>query len=424
MLPPLPAGMSDALPAEAAALRDLGARVMASFELSGFQQVQVPTFEYEEVLERGLGALDPGEVLRFVEPETGEVVALRPDMTPQLARLLSARLAEVPGPARLSYQGSVVRRRLERGRRRRQIQQAGVELLGAAAPDGDLEVLSVACAAVVASGLTHFTLDLGHAGIAAALLEGLPRASWGGLVEAMELKDTGELERRAALAGAQGGLLRALTALPSLQGEGQELWSRAESLLGATAAAQPVRELRSLWELVSAADMAPRVMVDLGEVRHFAYYTGAMFQLLAEGPGEPVGSGGRYDGLLARFGAPRPSAGCGLDLSNLLWARRAAGIQEAAVLRVLVAAPAQESRALLEALHARGIVAAQAPEQSVVEHARAWCYSHVLWRQGARWRLQAIPAHSGDVVGEEPTFDGVGETLARAVSAALGRPER
>jgi ATP phosphoribosyltransferase regulatory subunit len=106
--------MRDGLPAEARAQTELVRRIIGSFELHGYELVNVPMFEYAEVLERGLGALELSEVLRFVEPETGAVVALRPDMTPQVARLLATRLADAPLPARLCYQGSVLRRRRER----------------------------------------------------------------------------------------------------------------------------------------------------------------------------------------------------------------------------------------------------------------------------------------------------------------------
>src|SRR5689334_21005339 len=100
--------MRDLLPADARARASLSRRLMQSFELYGYERVTLPVFEYADVLERGLGSLDPNEVLRFVEPESGEVVALRPDMTPQVARLLATRLVEAPAPARLCYEGSVL----------------------------------------------------------------------------------------------------------------------------------------------------------------------------------------------------------------------------------------------------------------------------------------------------------------------------
>src|SRR4051812_30004585 len=158
--------MRDLLPGEAESRRRLARRVLEHFALSGYALVIPPAFELAEVLERGLGTLEPREVLRFVEPESGEIAALRPDMTPQIARMAATRLADRPVPMRLCYEGTVLRRRHERARRHRQILQAGVELIGVAGPDGDLELLYLAASAARAAGLTDFVVDLGHAEIA------------------------------------------------------------------------------------------------------------------------------------------------------------------------------------------------------------------------------------------------------------------
>src|SRR3984957_19003451 len=141
---PLPAGMRDLLPDEAALRRALAHSVLDRFALHGYALVTLPVFEFAEVLERGLGMLDPGDVLRFVEPESGEVAALRPDMTPQIARLIATRLRERPQPLRIAYEGTVVRRRSGRARKHRQIPQVGVELAGITGPAGDIELLALA----------------------------------------------------------------------------------------------------------------------------------------------------------------------------------------------------------------------------------------------------------------------------------------
>lgn len=383
--------MRDLLPSEARQQSALAARVITSFELYGYERVAVPAFEYADVLERGLGTLDANAVLRFVEPESGEVVALRPDMTPQVARLLSTRLADAPSPARLCYEGSVLRRRRERARRNRQVAQAGIELVGSAGPGGDLEVLTVATAALRAAGLAKFTLDLGHAQIAASLLETVPRTHWPPLVEALALKDATELARRAEHAGMKGRALAALAELPTLHGAGDTLWPRADRVLGGTPAADAASELRALWQAAGESDLAPDVVVDLGETWNFAYYTGMMFQILADGPGEAVGSGGRYDGLLARFGLPRPAAGFAVDLDNLGWARRKTRSVDAEPARLLLAG-APDARALLDALRREGVRCATAPNADPLGYARAWRYSHVLELGPARAGLIRVDA--------------------------------
>lgn len=370
--------MRDLLPPIARRQGELARRVTRCFELHGYELVTLPVFEYAEVLERGLGALDSEEVLRFVEPESGEVVALRPDMTPQIARILATRLAELPGPARLCYHGSVMRRRRERARRHRQIFQAGVELLGLEAPAGDLEILRLASAGVRAAGLSSFVFDLGHARVVAALLDTLPAAHTTDLVEALAIKDQSEVARRAQVAGYSGRTLAALAELCELHGGG-EIWPRAERLLLGTAAEPALRELQLIWAAAERAALAPKLLVDLSETRHFAYYTGLMFQIHAEGPGSPIGSGGRYDSLLGRFGAPRAAAGCGLSLDHVAWALESIGRKEEQELRLLTVGV---SEPLLESLRRLGIPCAVAHEHSpdaTLGYARAWRFSHLLY---------------------------------------------
>src|SRR5689334_20433931 len=210
---PLPAGMRDLLPTEAERQLSLSRAVFDSFDRFGYEPVSVPPFEYAEVLEQEMGTLDPTLVLRFVEPETGEVVALRPDMTPQVARLVATRLSDAPPPLRLCYEGAVVRRRAERARRERQIQQAGFELVGLGSPAGDLEVLTVAASAVRATGLSEFTLDLGHAMVSGSLVALAREGSSAEIVAALAAKDGVEARRAASRAGITGRSLEALSEL-------------------------------------------------------------------------------------------------------------------------------------------------------------------------------------------------------------------
>ena len=371
---PLPAGMRDLLPSDARAQSNLVRQILGCFELYGYELVILPVFEYAEVLERGLGTLDSSEVLRFVEPETGAVVALRPDMTPQVARLLATRLADAPLPARLCYQGSVLRRRRERARRHRQIMQAGIELVGSPGLAGDLEVLTVASAVMRAAGLKEFVIDLGHAGITTALLSGLAPEGVPGIVEALGVRDQREAVARAQRAGLRGKELTALGELLDQHG-GEEVFQRAAKLFAGTAADVVLAELQALWQAAAAQNLAPKLIVDLAETRDFAYYTGAVFHVHARGPGQPIGAGGRYDGLYERFGSPRAAAGFAFRLDDLRWALESAGVFQQAEPKVLVD-PSSADLAL--ALREQGICCAVAPEGDARSYAAAWRYSHLV----------------------------------------------
>jgi ATP phosphoribosyltransferase regulatory subunit len=370
--------MRDLLPQEADQEARVSRRVMESFELWGYQRVSVPAFELANVMEKWLGPTEANAMLRFVDPESGEVVALRPDMTPQVARLVATRLRAAPSPVRLCYQGSVLRRRHERSRRRRQIQQLGLELIGVEALAGDLEVLEAATSAVRAAGLSEFTLDIGHAAIGTSLIEGLAPESRASLVEALTLKDTSKVAQLAKLSGASAAVQKALAALPELHGT-DDLWPKATALLKGTPAEGPAAVLKRIWDWAKSANIATTLMIDLGELRKLDYYTGVTFQILAHGPGEAVGSGGRYDRMFEQFGAARPAAGFGIDLGNLCWALNEAGRPGTRCKRVLVVGTDGPLSEVCPLLRKSGVACAFfTGTTSVKDHAAAWRYDAIL----------------------------------------------
>jgi ATP phosphoribosyltransferase regulatory subunit len=423
---PLPAGLRDLLPEEAWRRRALGRRVLDHFALHGYALCTPPAFELAEVLERGLGALDPADVLRFIEPESGEVAALRPDMTPQIARMVATRLGREPRPIRLCYEGTIVRRRQGRARRHRQVPQAGVELYGAPGAGGDLEALEL-CASVVAElGLSSAVIDLGHASIARALLDPLPTPLAAEVSDALGQKDGTRVAR--LLRGVTTPGAAAIPFLCDLHGggagdvSGEALLDRAAPLLAGTGAEGPLRELRALWTAATAAPSVrdglpaarPRaardmLRLDLGEVRGFAYYTGAIFHVLAPGPGEPIGAGGRYDDLLARFDAPMPAVGFALHLDAVAWAREAAGVSDASPPRVVVACPAAEP--VLGALRAAGVAAVAHPIEGAAEYAAAWRFTHVVTADA-----DPVRYHVRSLAGGAETFHGDPRALARDIA--------
>jgi ATP phosphoribosyltransferase regulatory subunit len=387
---PLPAGMRDLLPEEAAERRAIARSVLNRIALHGYAVVTLPVFEFAEVLERGLGQLDPADVLRFVEPESGEVAALRPDMTPQIARLIATRLRGRPSPFRLAYEGTVVRRRSGRARKHKQIPQVGAELAGVAGPEGDLELLSLTVEALRAAGLARFTIDVGDAGIVRALLAPYAPEERDVISEALGRKDA---------AAVRDPVLREMLQLTG----GREAIVEGTRLLAKTTAASAVTRLLALFDAAVARGLGGHLVADVGEVRGFAYYTGAMFHAYAEGTGDAIGSGGRYDELLARFGFDLPAAGFAIDLDRVLEARVAAGVTDGPAVRVAVVARASAAgpagdRPLHEKqvgeLRHRGIAAVVAGGDRAEARlwAGAWGFSHIL--DGEEW----VDTRTGDTV--------------------------
>lgn len=364
--------MRDLLPEEAASRRAIARAVMSRFELHGYRVVTPPAFEFADVIERGLGTLGAADVLRFIEPESGEVAVLRPDMTPQVARIVATRLAEHAPPFRLAYEGTVVRRRIGRAKKHRQIPQVGVELCGLPGAAGDLELLALAKDALVAAGLASFTIDVADAGIVRGLLHGAPPSLAEEITRALARKDESTLTELTARAG---GDVARVVPLARLHG-GREALVEAVRVVRGTRAEEPANRLLVLFDEACARGLEGVLSADAGEVRGFAYYTGMIFSVFAGGPGEAIGAGGRYDDLLSRFGAPMPAVGFGLDVDALAWALRAAG-RRVVDREGVVCVGATD--ALLAALRGRGIPAVAAADRDSAEaYARAWRFASVV----------------------------------------------
>jgi len=310
----LPSGLRDLLPDHSAHLAELSGRLQEVFSSFGYRRVFLPTLERLDVVERGLSPAALAEVLKFVEPGSGEVVAIRPDITPQIARLYAARPDALPAPARLCYDGPVLRAREARAGRPREVYQAGVELLGAGGPGADAEALVVLSRALARVGLRDAVVEVGHARFAHEVMAaaGLPAEARVRAWEALGRKDEAALERLARRGRGKGAAREALPALAGLYGDGALERARviARAVPGARIALGEVEAALRLARRRGARAMA----VDLGEARGLGYYTGITFAGHAPGAGSAVAAGGRYDELLARFGRPGPAIGFAVDL--------------------------------------------------------------------------------------------------------------
>jgi ATP phosphoribosyltransferase regulatory subunit len=301
--------MRDHAPDAAAARRRIVDALLEVFERRGFARVITPAFEYEDVLALGLGDAARAATVRFVEPSSGEVVALRPDITPQIARLIATRYRDQPGPVRLCYEGTVVR--LDRGARaQRELAQAGVELTGVPGPQGDAEAIALAVESLAAVGLPRPTIDLGHLGLAREVISSLalPENAIGEARRCIGKRDGSGLAvvLRAARGSKQSIAFARL--LPELAGSPAMLDdARARAPNGGIKRA--LSELGDIVATVGRRRLDARLHVDLGEVRGFDYYTGVRFQAFVPGAPDAVLGGGRYDALLARYGRPSPAVG-------------------------------------------------------------------------------------------------------------------
>jgi ATP phosphoribosyltransferase regulatory subunit len=312
---PIPPGTRDILPDEMRELRALSTALLGTFDRFGYGEVWTPTLEYEDVLVKG-DERAAGASYRLFD-ENGQVLALRSDMTIPIARLVATRFDDQTGPLRLCYLSHAYRAVTPQRGQQREFLQAGLELIGADAPAGTVEVIEVLCAALDAAGLSRARLGLGDAGLYRGLLEGMGAVGngAGAVLLALERHDFVELEARVGELGVSDKRQETLIALPQLRG-GPEILDRAVQL-GGDDVRQATQRLRDVADGVKASGLADRVIFDLGLVRDLSYYTGAIFEVYDPALGHVIGAGGRYDDLIGRFGDPRPACGFALFVERL-----------------------------------------------------------------------------------------------------------
>lgn len=266
--------------------------------------------------------------IRFIEPVTGEVVVLRPDITPQIARIAASRLKDLGGPARLCYEGAVAR--IGSGARgQREVMQAGVELLDVGGPLADAELLALAAASLDTTLASEKSLDLGHVALAKHALASIADSD-----RREDLRASLVRKDRLGVAAAAKSLApaqrRLLEALPVLFGDPRKTLKRARELSMPKAAQRALDDLESTMQLAreltnDGSTLLEELTLDLGELRGFEYYTGMRVSAYVKGAGGPVLRGGRYNNLVERYGRKAFATGFAVDIEALAQAESAQG---------------------------------------------------------------------------------------------------
>lgn len=304
------------LPEEMRELRAIQSALLGSFERAGFREVRTPTLEYADALELGDGR-SAGAAYRFFD-ERGELLALRTDMTIPIARLVADRYRDLEPPYRLSYFANAYRAVTPQRGELREFGQAGVELIGAAGPEGTADVVELLDRSLSAVGLGEAVIGLGEDGLWTSLLEDA-----GAGPESIEitsallvdhdlvgvevaLRDSGELDEDQITDAVE---------LIQMRG-GPEVLERAGGFGGERFAAALSR-LSATYNEIAGRQIGREVLLDLGMLREIGYYTGSTIEVYDAAVREIIGGGGRYDGLMSKFGLDLPAAGFTLYIERI-----------------------------------------------------------------------------------------------------------
>jgi ATP phosphoribosyltransferase regulatory subunit len=322
-----PPGMRDVYPNQAKRRRQLEDRLLLFFEQRGYEMVSTGAFEYVDTLLRGRGGQDAAEWVQWFDA-SGRALALRPDMTPSIARMAAPLVAAGRTPIRWCYAERVYRRSTDPASlswvsgRAAESTQVGVEWIGAAGPDSDCELLALCQTALGEIGVHGWQLVVSHAQFAPAYLAaaGVPERELAGLVHDLGQGDYVAVRAALEALGCDPAVLTALSTLDPFHPDAAPFPPNPG---GGTAAhlatlEQAWAELTGLAAALSRRGAAGGVSFDLALHRDPAYYTGIVFEVFAPGVGAPVAYGGRYDRLLEQFGAGAPAIGFTFELERLL----------------------------------------------------------------------------------------------------------
>ncbi len=314
----IPRGTRMLPPLMAAKRRKLQDTLLEVFLRWGFQEVVTPTFEYLDSLTLGLGEAFNERLFKLEERHTGRMISLRPDITTQIAKLAATRLVHEPRPLRFCYIANVFRYSTSQTRNMQELFQAGVELIGLESPEADAEMIAIAVESMRSVGLDDFRIAVSQPALVRQILQAADIApdALEHIQAALAMKDTSTLEAVVAQCDLAEPYRDTLLQLPSLCGR-SEVFDQASNLIHSAAAQAALENLAQVYDMLKTYGLEDHVLIDLGELRGFEYYTGIMFEGFAAHFGYEVCRGGRYD-LLGHYGPPDPATGFAIDVGALL----------------------------------------------------------------------------------------------------------
>ncbi|ABB33472.1 regulatory subunit of short ATP phosphoribosyltransferase [Geobacter metallireducens GS-15] len=316
---PLPKGVTDFLPEKADKIGYIEGKIRRVFELWGFRRIITPLLEFQDVMAAGLGEDLKERTFRFDDRQTGKLLAIPSDITPQVARIVATRMRGCPLPHRLYYIGRVLRHVELQSGRSRETFQAGVELIGLDSPEADAEMVAMAVEILKGLGFEEFKVDLGHTGFIRGVMaaSGLGGDARRRLQEAVGKKDSSAVRAILETEPVADRIKEELAALPRLFG-GREVLAEAARVATSDSSRRALDNIAQVLDILDIHGVSDHLTLDLGEIRGLDYHSGLTFEGFVTGIGEAVCSGGRYDNLTQRYGYPAPATGFAFNILALL----------------------------------------------------------------------------------------------------------
>lgn len=345
----LPDGMEEILPVEAKHLENLRRKLLGLFACWGYDLVIPPFIDFLGSLLTGSGHDLDLQTFKLTDLISGEMLGLRADMTPQVARIDAHNLKH-EWPTRLCYVGTILHTRGDPLEKTRSPMQIGAELYGHAGKESDVEVIRLMLEMLAITGLQNIHLDLGHVGIFRALSgqAGLNEHQESELFDVLQRKARPELQLLMESYVIDSDLKSMLLKLPELNGGKDTLIKARAVLLKANDEVKnALADLEAIAEKLATRFPLLPISFDLAELRGYHYHTGMVFAAFVPSVGREIARGGRYDNIGAVFGRARPATGFSADLKLLsTLSKQSIQVEQ----RELIFAPCSDDPALTEVI--------------------------------------------------------------------------
>jgi histidyl-tRNA synthetase len=317
-------GMRDFLPEEARLLRHVEGRAREVARLYGYREIVTPVVESYELLSAKAGEEVKSRMFLFKDLG-GRDVALRPEFTASVARLVATTLRNEPRPFRLFSVGSIYRYDEPQRGRYREFWQTNYELMGSSRPEADAEILLLTNSLMQTAGLKKFAFKVGHIGVLRGILtqEKLVDKMQSAVMQLMDKKQYEDAFRLVESAGVSETCILTLRKLVELKGNNVlDVVDRVAELVGDyEKSVEASRNLGEILDLVLKSRCDVDVTVDAGFARGLEYYTGMILEVYVPDLNIALGGGGRYDRLIELFGGdPTPAVGVAHGVDRLMLA--------------------------------------------------------------------------------------------------------
>mgnify|MGYP000426779030 FL=1 len=387
----LPQGIEDVLPEDAKYLEALRRQILDTFSCWGYELVIPPVVDFLDSLLTGSGHDLDLKTFKLTDQVSGEMLGVRADMTPQVARIDAHNLNH-KRPTRLCYVGTTLRTLGDSLEKTRSPMQIGAEIYGHTGIESDLEVIQLMLEMLAVTGLQNVHLDLGHVGIYRALSKqaALTQQQESELFDVLQRKAKTELDELVAGFEIDEKFKNIFIQLPTLNG-GIDVLSKAATLLANIDdnITNALTDLQAIAEKLSINFPALPVSFDLSELRGYHYHTGVVFAAFTPELGREVARGGRYDNIGEFFGRARAATGFSADLKLL---NSFSNLAKADTVPQLVYAPFVEDSALTETvrdLRAKGIAVIQQLPGHADEISELAC-TDILEKQNNNWVVKSL----------------------------------